>query len=86
MGNGWPVFGDEKGKVPLKFVKPGQSSFETEVVKSDEFYQEKAESNPRRFEVKRNAEITKDVELVINNNLPEAQLGGKAEKEQSLRL
>lgn len=39
--NGWPVFGDENGKVPIRFVKPGRSSFETEIVKSDEFYQEK---------------------------------------------
>ncbi|AZT91394.1 carbohydrate-binding protein [Caldicellulosiruptor changbaiensis] len=84
--NGWPVFGDEKGKVPLKFVKPGQSSFETEVVKSDEFYQEKAESNPRRFEVIRNAEITKDVELVINNNFARGTIGWKGREGAKLEV
>jgi len=39
--DGWPVYGDEEGKVPLTFVKPpGTSSFTTELVRSDDFYQE----------------------------------------------
>ena len=38
--DGWPVYGDEEGKVPLEFEKPGVSEFETELVRSDEFYQE----------------------------------------------
>lgn len=40
--DGWPVYGDKEGKVPLRFAKPGVSDFETELVQSDEFYQEEA--------------------------------------------
>lgn len=38
--DGWPVYGDENGKVPLTFKKPGTSDFVTNLVRSDEFYQE----------------------------------------------
>lgn len=38
--DGWPVYGDEAGKVPLEFEKPGRSDFKTALTKSDEFDQE----------------------------------------------
>lgn len=43
---GWPVYGDEEGKVPLQLTKPGKSEFTTALTKSDEFYQlDRAEVN-----------------------------------------
>lgn len=36
----WPVYGNEQGKVPLQFKKPGDSSFVSQLTVSDEFYQE----------------------------------------------
>lgn len=38
--DGWPVYGDDEGKVPLEFARPGTSEFVTELVRSDDFYQE----------------------------------------------
>ena len=35
--DGWPVYGDAEGKVPIEFETPGSSEFKTELVKSDEF-------------------------------------------------
>ncbi|AGC67716.1 arabinoxylan arabinofuranohydrolase XynD [Thermoclostridium stercorarium subsp. stercorarium DSM 8532] len=40
--DGWPVYGDEEGKVPIQFNKPGDSSFVSQLIVSDEFYQEDA--------------------------------------------
>ena len=49
--NGWPVFGDKNGKVPLKINIETKTDYKTEVVSSDEFYQEKPVM--RRFELKK---------------------------------
>jgi len=38
--DGWPVYGDEEGKVPLQFEIPGQSDWTTALTRSDEFNQE----------------------------------------------
>lgn len=75
--DGWPVFGDEKGRVPTKFEKPGKSNFTTEVVKSDEFYQEKPEINPRRFEVLKNTEVTAKEEISVNGDFSRGKVGWK---------
>jgi len=38
--DGWPVYGDEEGKVPLQFEKPGTSDYVTNLVRSDDFFQD----------------------------------------------
>ncbi|WAM36100.1 family 43 glycosylhydrolase [Caldicellulosiruptor acetigenus] len=84
--NGWPIFGDENGKVPLKFIKPGKSSFESEVVKSDEFYQEKPETNARRFEAVKNLEMTRNEELTVNNDFSRGTAGWKGREGAKLEI
>lgn len=84
--NGWPIYGDENGKVPIRFAIPGKSSFKTEVVKSDEFYQEKAEGSPKRFEVARSKEVTKDVELIVNNGFEKGKVGWKGREGAKLEI
>lgn len=84
--NGWPVFGDENGKVPIRFVKPGRCSFETEIVKSDEFYQEKIETNFRRFEVERNLEITAQEELAVNSDFKRGKVGWKGKDDSKVEV
>ena len=59
--DGWPVYGDEEGKVPLQFEKPGVSDFATKFIRSDDFYQEGwIEEDEPDIEREEGVELTKN--------------------------
>lgn len=71
----WPVYGDEEGKVPLKFKKPGDSSFVSRLIVSDEFYQEDiVEVKTASSNVDESSEAI-GVELVVNGSFDEGTSG-----------
>ncbi|WP_414481214.1 family 43 glycosylhydrolase [Caldicoprobacter sp.] len=73
--DGWPVYGDEQGKVPLQFKKPGDSSFVSQLIVSDEFYQEDIVEVNAASPVMEESSETSSVELVVNGSFNEGTSG-----------
>lgn len=73
--NDWPVYGDKDGKVPLEFIKPGDSTFVSRLIVSDEFYQEGiAEVNTGSSDSGESSEPT-GIELTVNGGFNEGTSG-----------
>lgn len=67
--DGWPVYGDAEGKVPLQIVMPGIGTAKSTLTRSDEFYQERtAEVAAVSVETASPSNPHSDEELVRNGD------------------